>query len=132
MKYMLDTDVCITLIRQQPARLLGKVTSAQPGEVGLSSITVAELYFGVEHSQQRERNEAALVQFLFPFDISDFDSRAALAYGHIRAELEAKGTPIGALDTLIAAHALSLKVTLVTHNLREFKRVPELDTENWL
>lgn len=132
MNYMLDTDTCIALIRQQLPILFQKVISFQPGEIGLSTITVAELQYGVERSQYRERNEAALTQFLLPFEIADFDSTSALTYGRVRAELEARGTPIGALDTLIAAQALTLKVILVTNNLREFRRVKGLDLENWL
>ncbi|MGA2489885.1 MAG: type II toxin-antitoxin system VapC family toxin [Anaerolineales bacterium] len=132
MNYMLDTDTCIALIRQQLPILFQKVISFQPGEIGLSTITVAELQYGVERSQYRERNEAALTQFLLPFEIADFDSTSALTYGRVRAELEACGTPIGALDTLIAAQALTLKVNLVTNNLREFRRVKGLDLENWL
>ena len=131
MKTMLDTDTCITLIRQRSPRLLEKVVSFLPGEIGLSSITVAELYYGVEHSLYREKNRAALMQFLLPFEIADFDPAAALAYGVVRADLEAKGLPIGAMDTLIAAHALALKVTLVTHNVGEFQRVPGLRVEDW-
>lgn len=130
MKYMLDTDVCIALIRQKSPGLLAKVTSCQPGDVGLSSITIAELQYGVERSQHREQNAAALMQFLLPFEIADFDAASALTYGRIRAELEAQGTPIGSLDTLIAAHALSLKVTLVTNNLREFERAVGLKVES--
>jgi tRNA(fMet)-specific endonuclease VapC len=132
MNYMLDTNTCIALIRQKLPGLLQKVISLQPGEIGLSSITVAELQYGVERSQYRERNDAALSQFLLPFEIADFDASSALTYGRLRAELEAHGTPIGALDTLIAAHALTLKVTLVTNNLREFQRVKDLAVENWL
>ena len=131
MKYLLDTDTCITLIRQRSPRLLEKVISFLPGEIGLSVITVAELHYGVEHSQYREKNRDALIQFLLPFDIADFDHDAALAYGSIRADLEAKGLSIGAMDTLIAAHSLALKVTLVTHNLSEFQRVPGLKLEDW-
>ncbi len=132
MKYMLDTDTCIALIRQQPARLLEKLTAFQPGEVGLSSITLAELQYGVERSLHREQNEAALSRFLLPFEIADFDAPAALTYGRLRAELETRGTPIGALDTLIAAHTFTLKAALVTNNLREFRRVKGLEVENWL
>lgn len=131
MKTMLDTDACIALIRQHSPRLLEKVVASLPGDIGLSSITVAELYYGVEHSQYREQNRSALVQFLLPFDIVVFDHDAALAYGAIRAELEAKGFSIGAMDMLIAAHAYSLKATLVTHNLSEFQRIPGLRVEDW-
>ena len=131
MRYMLDRDTCIALIRQQSQRLLEKVTSFPAGEIGLSSITVAELHYGVEHSQYRDQNRAALAQFLLPFDIADFDPAAAQAYGYIRTDLEARGMPIGALDTFIAAHALALQVTLVTHNLGEFQRVKGLLVESW-
>jgi len=131
MKYMLDTDTCITLIRQRSPHLLDKVTSFAAGEIGLSSITVAELQYGVERSQYRDQNRSALTRFLLPFDLADFDSAAAQVYGGVRAELEAGGTPIGALDTLIAAHARSLQVTLVTHNLGEFQRVKGLAAESW-
>jgi tRNA(fMet)-specific endonuclease VapC len=131
MRIMLDTDTCITIIRQQHPRLLEKITSFPAGEIGLSSVTVAELHYGVEHSQHRDRNRAALAQFLLPFDIADFDSAAAQIYGRIRAELESSGTPIGGLDTLIAAHALALQAMLVTHNLSEFQRVQGLKVESW-
>jgi tRNA(fMet)-specific endonuclease VapC len=131
MKIMLDTDTCITIIRQRSPRLLEKVISSPAGEVGLSSITVAELHYGVEHSQHRDQNRTALAQFLLPFDIADFDSTAAQIYGRIRAELEASGMPIGGLDTLIAAHALALQAILVTHNLGEFQRVQGLKVESW-
>ena len=131
MNYMLDTDTCITLIRRQVPELLQKVLSFRPGDLGLSSISVAELQYGAEHSRHRERNKDALIQFLLPFEIADFDFSAAMTYGRIRAELEGRGTPIGALDTLIAAHALTLKVKLVTNNLREFRRVKGLNVETW-
>lgn len=131
MKYMLDTDTCITLIRQQSPRMLEKVVSFRPGEIGLSAITVAELHYGVEHSQYPDKNRTALVQFLLPFEMADFDPLAAISYGKVRADLDAKGLPIGAMDTLIAAHALSLQVSLVTHNLSEFQRVPGLQVEDW-
>jgi tRNA(fMet)-specific endonuclease VapC len=131
MKTMLDTDTCIELIRQRSARLLEKVTSFPAGDIGLSSITVAELQYGVERSQYRDQNRAALAQFLLPFDIADFDPAVAQAYGLIRADLEARGLTIGALSTLIAAHALALQVTLVAHNLGEFQRVKGLLVESW-
>jgi len=131
MKYMLDTDTCITLIRQRSPRLLEKIVAFMPGELGLSVITVAELHYGAEHSLYREQNRAALAQFLLPFDIADFDHAAALTYGSVRANLESKGPPISSMDTLIAAHALALKVTLVTHNPSEFQRVPGLEVEDW-
>lgn len=131
MKYLLDTNICIYLIRQRPASVIREMARQQVGDVGLSSITVAELQYGVMKSAQVERNQSALVQFLAPLVIVNFDAAAATAYGNVRALLERNGTPIGSLDTLIAAHALSLDVTLVTNNEREFSRVPRLKLANW-
>jgi tRNA(fMet)-specific endonuclease VapC len=131
MKYLLDTNICIYLIRQRPASVIREMAQQQVGDVGLSSITVAELQYGVAKSAQVERNRSALEQFLAPLVIVDFDAAAATVYGTIRALLERRGTPIGSLDTLIAAHAVSLGVTLVTNNEREFGRVPRLKLTNW-
>ena len=131
MKYMLDTNICIYLIRQKPPQVLQKFTALSFGDVGVSAITVAELQYGVHKSQHAERDEQALEQFLIPLIIAGFDHNAAATYGAIRATLERQGTPIGSLDTLIAAHALSLDTTLVTNNLREFSRVPRLKVVNW-
>jgi tRNA(fMet)-specific endonuclease VapC len=131
MKYLLDTNICIYLIRRRPATVIRELVKHPLGDVGLSSITVAELQYGVAKSAEQERNRLALEQFLVPLAIAEFDAHAAEAYGLIRASLERQGTPIGSLDTLIAAHALSLGVTLVTNNEREFGRVPGLRVENW-
>ena len=132
MKYLLDTNICIALIRNKPAALLQQLTSHQPGDVGISSITLAELVHGAEKSAQVERNMSALQQFLLPIELADFDQGAALAYGKIRADLERGGQIIGSMDMLIAAHALSLDVILVTNNMREFQRVNGLTLEDWL
>lgn len=132
MNYLLDTNICIYLIKRRPPEVLRKFISYEVGEIGLSSITVAELQYGVQKSQQTARNQAALNQFLLPLTIVAFDHAAAVAYGSIRHTLERGGTPIGSLDMLIAAHALSLGVTLITNNQREFNRVPELRVENWV
>jgi len=123
MKYLLDTNICIALIRQKPAALLQRLTSLQPGEVGISSITLAELTYGAAKSSQLEQNMSALEQFILPLDLADFDQKAALAYGQIRASLEHNGAVIGSIDMLIAAHAISLDVILVTNNTGEFQRV---------
>ncbi len=131
MKVLLDTNACIFVIKQKPASVLSRVAAMAVGDIGVSSITVAELQFGVAKSQHVAQNQAALEQFLAPLEIVDFDTDAAAAYGRIRAKLEAAGTPIGALDTLIAAHALSLGMTLITNNVREFARVPDLTVEDW-
>ena len=132
MKYLLDTNICIYLIKKKPPQVLQQFRSHSIGDIGISSITVAELQYGVQKSQYTEQNQRALEQFLVPLVVASFDEQAAAEYGKIRAALEAQGTPIGALDMLIAAHALSLGVTLVTNNVREFSRVSELQLVNWV
>lgn len=132
MPWMLDTNICIYIIKQKPASALAKFNSTVPGQVVLSSITLAELEYGARKSAAVDKNLAALHQFLIPFDILPFDYNAAIEYGIIRAELEARGTPIGSLDTLIAAHAKSVNHILVTNNEKEFNRVNSLQIENWV
>jgi len=131
MKYMLDTNICIGLIRQNSPALIERLIACTPGEAGVSSITVAELAYGAQKSNQVQQNMQALEQFLLPFEMADFDQRASLAYGAIRAMLEREGKIIGAMDMLIGAHALSLKVTLVTNNTKEFQRIPNLKIDDW-
>lgn len=131
MKYLLDTNVCIYLIKRRPERVIHELAKQTLGEVGISTITAAELWHGVARSQSVARSRAALEQFLLPLVIADFDSAAAALYGQVRAALERQGQPIGPFDTLIAAHALSLEATVVTNNEREFRRVPGLAVVNW-
>ena len=131
MTYMLDTNICIYIMRRRPAHVFGRFRKEGPERVGISSISVAELRFGMEKSQRVEENLAALDEFLYPLSLYDFGVLEANIYGKLRVGLEQRGTPIGSLDTLIAAHALSLGATLVTNNTREFGRVPELSVENW-
>ena len=132
MKFLLDTNICIYLIKQKPPEVLQKFNTYQVGDIGISSISVAELKFGVQKSQFTNKNDRALEKFLLPLQIVDFNRAAADTYGTVRAMLEKKGTPIGSLDTLIAAHALSLGVILITHNEKEFNRVPNLKLDNWV
>lgn len=132
MNFLLDTNICIYIIKQKPPEVLQKFQTYNVGDIGISSISVAELEFGVYKSQFPEKNQQALEQFLLPLKIVDFDAGAANMYGNIRAILEKQGTPIGSLDTLIAAHALSLGITLITNNVKEFSRVPNLKLENWV
>jgi tRNA(fMet)-specific endonuclease VapC len=132
MKYMLDTNICIAIIRNKSTDAIKKLTSHRPGDVGVSVITVAELVHGTQKSSQPENNMAALDQFLLPLEVADFDQGAAIAYGSLGADLEKKGTLIGSMDMLIAAHALSLGAILVTNNTEEFQRVPNLKVEDWL
>lgn len=129
---LLDTNTCIYLIKEHPPEVLRRFNEYTVGDIGVSSITAAELRFGVQKSQRPEQNRLALEQFLLPLTVAHFDEDAAVAYGHVRAQLEKRGTPIGSLDTLIAAHALSLGLTLVTNNVREFGRVQGLEVENWV
>jgi tRNA(fMet)-specific endonuclease VapC len=132
MKVMLDTNICIYIIKQQPPSVIERFLSHQVGDIGISSITVAELAYGVSKSRHAAKNRHALEQFLAPLEVVAFDQVAAWTYGRVREQLEAKGIPIGSMDMLIAAHALSLGVRLVSNSLREFRRVPGLRLDNWL
>jgi len=131
MTLLLDTNICIYLIKKRPPSVLKRFDTLPAGTVAISSITVAELEFGVQKSQYPSQNQQALEQFLLPLMILDFDHEAARTYGKIRAWLETRGKTIGALDMLIAAHALSKGLPLATNNVREFSRVPGLKVINW-
>jgi tRNA(fMet)-specific endonuclease VapC len=131
MKYLLDTNICVYIIRGKSAKVLQELSSHPVTDVAVSAITVAELQFGVEKSSQPAHNQQALNQFLVPFTTLDFDYDAALEYGRIRARLEGQGAAIGSLDTLIAAQAVSRSLTLVTNNTGEFSRVSGLTMEDW-
>lgn len=131
MKYLLDTNICIFVINNRPEIVRRKMQGISVGDVGISSITVSELLYGVSKSAQVERNQAALDKFLMPLEVLAYDENAARRYGVIRAFLESKGMPIGPMDLMIAAHALALNVTVVTNNVREFQRIPGLKVEDW-
>lgn len=128
---LLDTNICIYIINTKPPEVLARFRQFHLGEIGLSSVAAAELAYGVAKSGSA-RNRQALEMFLAPLDILPFDEKALWAYGDVRADLERRGLAIGSLDTMIAAHALSLNATLVTNNLREFSRVNGLLLENWV
>jgi len=132
MQYMLDTNVCIYIIKQKPADVIERFKQTDISEISISSITLSELFYGVSKSSKPEQNFMALTQFVAPLEILPFGGEASQFYGDLRAYLEKQGTPIGSLDMLIAAHALSLASTLVTNNEKEFNRVPNLNIENWL
>lgn len=132
MKYMLDTNICIYIIKKQPENVLKKFTLFDVGDICISSITLAELMYGVEKSHHHQKNRIALEEFISPLEIMPFDDAAAYHYGHIRSYLEKKGIPIGPLDLIIAAHAHCLNSTLVTNNTKEFSRIPKLKIENWV
>lgn len=131
MKYMLDTNTCIYLIKQKPEKVLRHFKTHTVGDIGISAITLAELRFGVEKSQQIQNNRQALEEFILSLEIADFDERAAMTYGAVRTALEKAGTPVGSMDMLIGAHALGLDVTLVTNTTREFKQIKKLKVVDW-
>lgn len=132
MKLMLDTNICIAIIKQKPADILQKFSAYQVGDICISSVTLAELRYGVAKSQYQEKNQTALDEFILPLEVAHFDEAATSVYGALRASLEKKGTPIGALDTMIGAHALSLNLTLVTNNTKEFNRITVLKVIDWI
>ncbi|WP_223246695.1 type II toxin-antitoxin system tRNA(fMet)-specific endonuclease VapC [Sulfuriferula thiophila] len=127
---MLDTNICIYIINARPPAVLARFRKEHLGSIGISSVTAAELAFGVAKSGSA-RNHEALEMFLATLEIMPFDASTIWHYGELRAELERRGQPIGALDTMIAAHALAANTILVTNNTREFVRVPALRLQNW-
>jgi len=131
-RYMLDTNICISLIKVRPDKMSRRLSRLPVKDVGISSVVAAELWYGVALSEKKKLNEAALRDFLDFVNVLDWPSGACPVYGRIRAHLKKKGTPIGAMDLLIASHASFLNAVLVTNNTREFDRVPELKMENWL
>jgi tRNA(fMet)-specific endonuclease VapC len=128
---LLDTNICIYLINAKPPAVLARFQKYRLGDIGLCSVVAAELAFGVAKSGSA-RNREALEMFLAPLTVLPFDESAIWAYGDLRADLERRGTPIGSLDTMIAAHALSQQALLVTNNTREFTKVPGLQLDNWV
>lgn len=131
MKFMLDTNICIYLIKRKSQKIIERLKKHTVGEIGISSITLAELQYGVAKSRHKKQNQTALEEFALPLDIAPFDEKAAESYGIVRSQLEKIGKPIGSLDTLIGAHALSLGVTIVTNNTKEFKRIKSLKIVDW-
>jgi tRNA(fMet)-specific endonuclease VapC len=129
---MLDSNICIYLIKRQPRKVIDKFEEIALGEIAISSVTVAELMYGVAKSQHQDKNRVALESFLAPLEIVDFGLKAAQYFGMVRANLKKIGAPIGAYDLMIAAHALSLDLVLVINNEREFQRIPDLIVENWV
>ena len=131
MIYMLDTNICIYAMKNKPEKVRRRLREELDNGVCISSITLAELEYGMKHSSNPAKNEQALLRFLVPFSVLPFGSTAAAEYGEIRAYLQSQGTPIGPLDMLIAGYARAEKMILVTNNVREFERVPGLELENW-
>ncbi len=131
MKYMLDTNICIYIIKKKPIHVFQKFNALKVGDICISTITLAELQYGVYKSSFPKRNKLALANYLAPITILPFTDGASAFYGSIRADLEKRGQIIGAYDLLIAAHALSEKIILVTNNTNEFSRIPNLALKNW-
>jgi tRNA(fMet)-specific endonuclease VapC len=132
MNFLIDTNICIYIMNKRPPEVILKFKNKEVGQIAISSITVSELQYGVSKSKYREQNLKRLEEFLTPFQILPYDEHASKFYGEIRSQLENKGTIIGPLDLLIAAHALSQNLVLVTNNEKEFKRIPYLKVENWV
>lgn len=131
MTYMLDTNICIYAIKHHPPQVEEIMKQKLDAGLCISAITLAELEHGVQNSRQAGKNEEALLKFLTVLQVLPFDDSAAIEYGKIQAYLRKKGTPIGTADTMIAGHARSEGLILVTNNVREFERVPDLRLENW-
>ena len=132
MKYMLDTNICIYIVKKNPPQVFKKFSTFTEDDLCISSITLAELEYGIRKSNHPTKNKLTWMLFLAEMKILPFDEAAATEYGEIRATLERHGTPIGANDLLIAAHARALGLTLVTNNIREFERIDGLQVENWI
>jgi len=132
MRYLLDTNICIYLIKKHPLEVLERFRQHSPQDVAISTITLFELQYGVEKSQYREGSEDALAKFLLPLNLINLDHSSAIEAAIIRAQLEKKGIPIGPYDLLIAGLARSRGMTLVTSNTKEFERVVGLHLENWV
>jgi len=131
MRVLLDTDVCIYAINRRAPGPLERLRAYSLGDVGISAITYAELRFGVENSAGTEENLERLERFVLPLEAVPFDAEAGRWYGRVRTQMQRAGLPIGGNDFLLAAHALSLGVTLVTGNVHEFERVKGLHVERW-
>jgi len=132
MRYLLDTNICIYIIKRSPVHVYDRFKRLRIGDVGISAITYCELQFGVAKSAKIEQNQLALTEFLGPLEVLDFPSSAAPVFGSIRTYLQRAGTLIGNYDLLLAAHALYQGLTMVTNNIKEFQRVPDLRVENWI
>jgi tRNA(fMet)-specific endonuclease VapC len=130
--YMLDTNICIYIIKKKTEHILKQLQDKRGNGLAISSITLAELEFGNENSMYKEKNKIALMEFLAIIDIKQFDEKAAKEYGIIRKDLKDRNCLIGPLDMLIGAHAKSLNMILVTNNIKEFKRIKDLQIENWI
>ncbi len=132
MMYLIDTNICIYIMNNHPPEVIQKCREIGIGNIRISTITVSELQYGAFKSKQIKKNIKRLEEFLGPFEIISYDENASIRYGEIRSFLEKQGNVIGPLDMLIAAHALSENLTLITNNEKELKRIKSLKVENWI
>lgn len=132
MRYLLDTDTCIYAVKKKPEGVISRVMANDPEEIAISTITLAEMEYGIHRSRFPDRNRIALLEFLLPFAILDFDRIAAVQYGLIRRTLEFQGTPIGPMDMLLVSQARAHRLILVTNNEGEFRRIEDVEIENWV
>ncbi len=132
MRYLLDTNICIYIIKRKPEEVIKRFLKLKPDSIGISSISVSELYYGVAKSSKPNENTIALEQFILPLTVLNYNKEDSIAYGRLGAKLESKGKLIGAMDMLIAAQALARELVLVTNNEREFKKIEGLSVENWV
>lgn len=132
MKYLIDTNICIYIMNNHPDEVVQKFRIAGVGNIGISSITVSELQYGAQKSNRIKENTKRLGEFLYPFEIIQYGEQESFFYGKIRNQLEKQGNVIGPLDLLIAAHALSNSLILITNNEKEFNRIKSLKVENWV
>lgn len=132
MTFLLDTNICIYIIKKRPGHIFKKFKAVENKDLSISIVTFAELQHGVERSSSKSFNQKILDDFISHLFVFAWDKPAAIQYGKLRNDLYLKGTPIGSMDLMIASHVLSLNAVLVTNNLREFKRVKNLECENWV
>ena len=130
--YMLDTNICIYIIKKRPSTVLTRFKTISSEDLYLSVMTLAELQYGVDKSNAKSKNQKILDDFISRLQVLPWEETAVQYYSKIRNDLEAKGTPIGNMDMLIAAHSKSKNYILVTNNVREFERIPDLKVENWI
>jgi len=131
-KYLVDTNICIYIIKKKPEVVIKRFTKMKPDSIGISVITLSELLYGVSKSSKPDENIIALEQFILPLSVVNFTKEDAISYGKLRAKLEMNGNLIGAMDMLIASQALSRGLILVTNNEREFIKIEGLSIENWI
>ena len=130
--YLLDTNICIYILKKKPIEVFERFKTLKLGELKISSITVAELYYGAYNSQQVKKNIVIIDSFLKPFDYVEFDEKSAIEYAKIKSNLKREGKIIGELDMQIAGIAMANDLILITNNVKEFERIDGLIIDNWV